>query len=67
MGFKIGDNVAVHEDGEPSRIGRIIGYVGDAVFQVEVDGEDGPARKVHAQSLRHLDSVRLRIAPPIKR
>ena len=66
MGFKIGDNVAVHEDGEPSRVGRVVGYLGDACFEVELDGDEGPARKVPVQSLRHLDSVRKRVAP-IKR
>ncbi len=65
MGFKIGDNVAVHEDGEPSWVGRVVGYLGDACFEVAAD-EEGPVRKVRAHSLRHLDSVRLRVAP-IKR
>jgi hypothetical protein len=66
MGFKIGDNVAVDEDGEPSRVGRIVSYLGDACFEIAVDGDEGNPRKVRAQSLRHLDSVRMRIAP-IKR
>jgi len=63
MGFKIGDNVAVHEDGEPSFVGRIVGYAGDACFEVAVDGDEGTTQKVRAQSLRHLDSVRMRVAP----
>jgi hypothetical protein len=66
MGFKIGDNVSVNEDGEPPWVGRVVGYLGDACFEVAVDGEERTARKVRADSLRHLDSVRLRVAP-IKR
>jgi hypothetical protein len=37
--------------------------LGDACFEVAVDGDEETKRKVHAQSLRHLDSVKLRIAP----
>ena len=61
MGFKIGDDVAVSEDGEPSRVGRVVGYLGDANFEIAFDGEE--PRKVHAHALRHLDSVRMRVAP----
>jgi hypothetical protein len=67
MGFKIGDNVAVHEDGEPYWMGRVVSHLGDSVFEVAVDGVEGETKQVSARFLRHLDSVRMRIAPPVKR
>ncbi|MGZ3421389.1 MAG: hypothetical protein ACXWUG_23470 [Polyangiales bacterium] len=63
MGFKPGDNVTIEDEDRSNVLGRVRAHVGDGWFEVEVDGESEP-RKVSARQLRHLDSVKMRIARP---